>query len=224
MVVFPRGYTEMVLATGFSDGGKTLKGLAFLDGDDDRNSVMCFDTLQSYPGWHHDDADLALIVPAGRISVESACRRALRRGYYMLRNENHVGTEPLAGYGLVIYDNWRALLENEQQQGAPAIASIFPHIFINYESKLRTKQFWELCAQIIPDIDRSALLKAAAKYQQLIELCKKNMPKLLEKPAAYVCTVRGNRQNFIRMLQRSRELEQDALEHLARAIDKQLDN
>lgn len=221
VIVFPRVYTDMILATGFSDGGKTLKGLAFLDGDDDKNAAVSFDRLQSYPGWYRDNVDLALVVPAAnRSSVESACRRALQRGYDMLRNESHVGDDPLAGYGLVIYDNWCALLEKEHQQDAPAIASAFPHIFIHYESKLRTKQFWELCAHIIPNIDSEALSKAAAKYQQLIKLCEKLMPKLMEEPAADISAVRGKRQNFIRMLQRSRELEQDALTYLACVIGK----
>lgn len=46
------------------------------------------------------------------------------------------------------------------------------------------------------------------------------MPKLMEEPAADISAVRGKRQNFIRMLQRSRELEQDALTYLACVIGK----
>ena len=51
VVVLPEEYADMILATGFSHRGKVLKGISFLDGDDDKNSVMSFGQLQSFSQW-----------------------------------------------------------------------------------------------------------------------------------------------------------------------------
>ena len=42
VIVEPIEYSDMILATGFSDDGKVLKGLPFLDGDDEKNAVISF--------------------------------------------------------------------------------------------------------------------------------------------------------------------------------------
>lgn len=42
IIVIPKEYTDIILATGFSDQGRVLKGIPFLDGDDEKNAVMSF--------------------------------------------------------------------------------------------------------------------------------------------------------------------------------------
>jgi len=37
-IIIPKEYTDIIFATGFSDSGKVLKGLGFLDGDDQKNA------------------------------------------------------------------------------------------------------------------------------------------------------------------------------------------
>lgn len=59
VVIEPKEYTDTILATGFSHSGKNLNGLAFLDGDDDKNAVMSFKHLQSFSGWYRDDVNFA---------------------------------------------------------------------------------------------------------------------------------------------------------------------
>ena len=63
----------------------------------------------------------------------------------------------MQGYGLVIYRNWLDLLKEEKQRNAEQIECVFPHAFIHYENKLRTKQFFELCVKTIPGIDKELM-------------------------------------------------------------------
>ena len=74
----------------------------------------------------------------------------------------------MQGYGMVIYRNWHDLLRDEHRRYADKIDCIFPHAFIHYESKLRTKQFFELCAHIIPDIDEELVVLAIRQYDEIL--------------------------------------------------------
>lgn len=212
IVVEPKDYADMILATGFSHDGKTLKGLAFLDGDDDKNSIMSFKKLQSFSGWYRENVKLILIKRAeNKVRVVDACKNALREGYSLLCNENRYYQEPLVGYGLVIYDNWCNELQKENDANLKTIDCLYPHVFIHYESKMRTKQFLELCIHIVEDINKPALEKAISKYNEIIDMCEKAMPELLTEKPKDVWEAKSKRQGFIRVLQRSRELEVEAL-------------
>lgn len=108
VIAEPKEYEDIILASGFSHDGRILKGISFLDGDDDKNSVMSFKQLNSFPGWYKKKGKLILIKPStDRVSLEDACREALCEGYRLLSNEMHQFDQPLVGYGLIIYDNWR---------------------------------------------------------------------------------------------------------------------
>lgn len=219
VVVEPKEYTDTILATGFSHEGKTLKGLAFLDGDDDKNSVMSFQTLQNFSGWYREDVNLILIKPSEqRVSVTEACKNALREGYQLLSNEVRLYEEPLVGYGLVIYDNWCDELQKENDANMETIECLYPHMFIHYESKLRTKQFLELCTHLIEGINKPALEKAIAKYNEMIDMCYHAMPDLLTEKPKDIWAAKSKRQGFVRILQRSKELEVEALNSWALAI------
>lgn len=212
VIVEPKEYSDTILATGFSYGGKTLKGLAFLDGDDDKNSIMSFAQLQNFAGWYKDDVKLILIKPSTeKVTVVDACRNALREGYELLCNESHSYKQPLVGYGLVIYDNWCNELQKENDKNLETIECFYPHVFIHYESKMRTKQFLELCVHIVEGIDKPSLEKAISKYGEILDLCEKAMPRLLTEKPKDVWDAKSKRQGFIRVLQRSRELEIEAL-------------
>ena len=83
----PKEYTDTILATGFSNKGKTLKGLVFLDGDDDKNSIMSFDKLSDFSEWYRGNRDLILVKPAiDRMTTKEACKIALLQGYELLSN------------------------------------------------------------------------------------------------------------------------------------------
>lgn len=221
IVVEPKEYTDMILATGFSHDGKTLKGLAFLDGDDDKNSIMSFKNLQSFSGWYRDNVKLILIKRAeNKVQVVDACKNALREGYTLLCNENRYYKEPLVGYGLVIYDNWCNELQKENDANLETIDCLYPHIFIHYESKMRIKQFLELCIHIVGGVNKPALEKAILKYSEIIDMCEKAMPDLLTEKPKDIWNAKSKRQGFVRILQRSRELEIEALNSWALAIGK----
>ncbi len=220
IVVEPKEYTDMILATGFSHDGKTLKGLAFLDGDDDKNSIMSFKNLQSFSGWYRENVKLILIKRAeSKVQVADACKNALREGYSLLCNEIRYYEEPLIGYGLVIYDNWCDELQKENDANLETIDCLYPHVFIHYESKMRTKQFLELCIHIVEGINKPALEKAISKYNEIIDMCEKAMPDLLTEKPKDVWAAKSKRQGFVRILQRSRELEVEALNSWASAIE-----
>ena len=217
VIVEPREYENIILATGFSNKGKTLKGRAFLDGDDDKNSLMSFEKLQDFPGWYHGDMDLILIRPSEKkVTTKEACKKALKEGYQLLNNKVHGFEEPLKGYGLVIYDNWCEELQKENDK--EEIECVYPHVFIHYESKMRTKEFLELCSHILDDMDREPIVKAIEKYKEIVKMCEKTMPELFKEKPKNLLDAQNKRQTFIRVLQRSKELEIDALCSLSSVI------
>lgn len=221
VIVEPKEYTDIILATGFSDKGKTLKGLAFLDGDDDKNSVMSFDKLQNFPGWYRGNIDLILVRPSTeKVTTKEACKKALKQGYELLSNTVHCFEEPLVGYGLVIYDNWCKELQKENDRDIVELECLFPHIFIHYEGKMRTKQFLELCTHMIDDVDKAPIVEAISKYEEIIKMCKKCMPQLMEVQPKDLWEAKSKRQHFIRLLQRSKELEIEALHSLSLVISQ----
>lgn len=219
IVIEPKEYEDIILATGFSQDGKILKGLSFLDGDDDKNSVMSFKQLNNFPGWYKKKVKLILIKPsADKMSFEDACKEALCEGYRLLSNEIHQFDQPLVGYGLVIYDNWREELRMENVKNLETIECLFPHIFIHYENKMRVKQFLELCIHTVTGIDRESLEAAISKYGELIGLCEKAMNDWLAESPKDIAVARSMRQGFDDVLRRSRGLETEALCSLATAI------
>ncbi len=212
IIVMPKEYTDTILATGYSDSGRILKGISFLDGDDEKNAVMSFGQLKAFSEWYLKDSDLYLIKPGPKTdSVADKCREALQKGYALLSNKEHLFEDPLAGYGLVIYDNWCEELRKETNQELTEIECMFPHIFIHYEGKLRIKQFLELCIHLLQDIDDHAVLTAIAKYEEMLSIIEKCMHEMLPKTPKNAKDAGVKRQAYIGILQRCRGLEEEAL-------------
>lgn len=219
VIVIPNEYTDIILATGFSDKGKVLKGIPFLDGDDEKNSVMSFQQLKNYPEWYTRDFSLLLIRPGPEtVPVAGKCGEALRQAVSLLGNRTSISAEPLVGYGLVIYDHWCEELQRESNQGLAEIGCLSPHIFIHYEGKLRIKQFLELCPRLLDNLDSRAMLAAVSKYQEIIELCEKFLGELSEHMPETVEEANEKRRVLIAVLQRSKELEEEALGEISSAI------
>lgn len=223
VVVEPKEYEDIILASGFSGNGRTLKGISFLDGDDDKNSVMSFKQLSDFPGWYKKRARLILIGPsADKMSIEDACKEALCEGHRLLSNEIHQFEQPLEGYGLIIYENWRNELKLENEKNLETIDCLYPHIFIHYENKMRLKQFLELCVHIVIGIDREALETAISKYSELIAIFEKAMNEWLTESPKDLAAARSVRQGFDYILRRSKGLEMQALDSWALAIKRPL--
>lgn len=219
VVIEPKEYEDIILASGFSHNGKILKGISFLDGDDDKNSVMSFKELNNFPGWYKKKMKLILIKPsADKMSVEDACKEALREGYRLLSNENHQFDEPLVGYGLIIYENWRNELRMENERNLETIDCLYPHIFIHFENKMLIRQFLELCIHTVTGIDREPLETVISKYSELINICEKAMKDWLTGEPKDIAAARSVRQGFDYILRRSKELEIEALCSWASAI------
>lgn len=224
VIVLPEEYTDMILATGFSDRGKILKGISFLDGDDDKNSVMSFGHLKNFSRWYACNSDLLLIKPYEQTdSVAGKCREALQKGYSLLSNKVHGFDQPLEGYGLVIYDNWCDELRKENRQELVAIECMFPHIFIHYEGKLRIKEFLEICIHLLEDVDDRAFLTAISKYEEILTICDKCLKEIFPQTPVTVEEATSQRQAYIGILQRCKGLEEEALEALAPVITKWAD-
>lgn len=212
IIVIPREYTDTILATGYSDSGRSLKGIPFLDGDDEKNSMMSFGQLKSFSEWYLKDSELLLIKSGSKTdSVVDKCREILRKGYTHLSNKVHLFEQPLVGYGLVIYDNWCEELRKETNQELTDIECMFPHIFIHYEGKLRIKQFLEICMHLIPGIDNCAVLTAIKKYEEILSICEKCMHEMLPKTPENAEEAAVKRQSYIGILQRCKGLEEEAL-------------
>ena len=219
VVIEPEEYEDIVLATGFSNNGKVLKGIPFLNGDDNKNAVMSFKELQNFSDWYKKDFSLILICPAeGKVRVSDACKEALQEGYQLLCNNIHQFAYPLIGYGLVIYDNWYNELKNEEKHNLKKVECIYPHIFIHYENKMRLTQFLEICLCSVDGIDKDSLQKAVLKYEEIIDLCEKAMHDWLDEDAKEADNANCIRQGFKWLLQRSKELETIALRNWKSAI------
>lgn len=173
---------------------------------------MSFGQLKNFSEWYVKNSDLLLIKPGPKtVSVADKCRETLQKGQTLLNNKTHLSSQPLEGYGLVIYDNWCDELRKETKQCLTNIECMFPHIFIHYEGKLRIKQFLELCMHLIPDADRSAFTAAISKYEEILSICEKCMHEMLPKTPENVEEAAAKRQAYIGMLQRCRELEEETL-------------
>ena len=219
IIILPKEYTDIILATGFSNQGKVLKGLPFLDGDDEKNSVMSFHQLKYFSEWYDRDSDMVLVKPYLKApSIAAECRKALQKGFSLLSNRINQFSEPLSGYGLVIYDNWCNELQKENNLNLAAVQCLFPHIFIHYESKLRIRQFLELCMHLIEGTDNRPFILAISKYDEIIEMCEKCMHGLLSQTPENTEEAKAKRQALIGILQRSKELETEALEAIAPGI------
>ena len=212
IVVIPHEYEETILATGYSDQGRILRGISFLDGDDEKNSIMSFENLKKYSEWYVKDCDLVLIKPGMKTdSVADKCRETLRKGYALLSNKRHLFDQPLAGYGVVIYDNWCEELRKETNQDLADINCMFPHVFIHYEGKLRIREFLELCTHLMHETDKSAFKTAISKYDEILSISEKCMHEMLPKTPLNAAEARIKRQAYIGILQRCKDLEEEAL-------------
>ncbi len=212
IVVIPHEYEETILATGYSDQGRILRGISFLDGDDEKNSIMSFGNLKRYSEWYAKDCVMVLIKPGMKMnSVVDKCRETLRKGYVLLSNKRHLFDQPLAGYGVVIYDNWCEELRKETNQDLVDIKCMFPHFFIHYEGKLRIREFLELCTHLMQEIDKSAFKTAISKYDEILSISEKCMHEMLPKTPLNAAEAGIKRQAYIGILQRCKELEEEAL-------------
>lgn len=218
VIMIPKEYTDTVFAVGFSSNGQILKGLGFLEGDDQKNAGMNFDLLHQYAGWYKADCDLMLIKPTTEtMPLAKACVNALLRGISMLSNNEHCWEDPMQGYGMVIYRNWCELFRDENQRDAAQMECVFPHAFIHYENKLRTKQFFELCINIIPGIDQELMTLAVNQYNDIISYATEIATIAHQRDSFPKDSLKEKRNHIIELLRRSSEQEALALCYLQKA-------
>lgn len=218
VVIIPKEYTDTIFAVGFSDHGQILKGLGFLEGDDQKNARINFDQLNQYAGWYKVDCDVMIIKSSDKkMPLAKACVNALFRGITLLSNNEHCGEDKMQGYGVVIYRNWCELLREENQRDADQIECVFPHAFIHYENKLRTKQFFELCINIIPGIDKELMTLAINQYNDIISAATKIATIAHQRDSFPKDSLKEKRNHIIEMLRRSSEQEELALCYIQKA-------
>ena len=218
VIMIPKDYTDTIFAVGFSDHGHTLKGLGFLDGDDQKNARINFERLNSFAGWYRADCDMMIVKPSNeKMSLAKACANALLRGSTLLLNNNHCGEDKMQGHGIVIYRNWCELLREENQRDAEQMECVFPHAFIHYENKLRTKQFFELCINIVPGIDKELMTLAIQQYNDIISAATEIATISHQRDSFPKDSLKEKRNQIIEMLRRSSEQEELALSYLQKA-------
>ncbi len=218
-IIIPKEYTDTILAVGFSDHGKILKGLGFLEGDDLKNTRINFDQLNQYAGWYKTDCDMMIVKPANeKMALSEACTNALFKGIALLLNDSYNREDKMQGHGMIIYRNWCDLLREENQSNADQIKCVFPHAFIHYENKLRTKQFFELCINIIPDIDKELMTLAISQYNDIISLATEIATIAHQRDSFPKDSLKEKRNYIIEMLRRSSEQEELALSYIQRAL------
>ena len=218
VIIIPKEYIDTILAVGFSDHGQTLKGLGFLEGDDQKNAKINFDQLNQYTGWYKVDCDMMILKPSNeKMPLEKACVNALLRGMTLLSNNEHCGEDKMQGFGVVIYRNWCNLLREENQRNADQIECVFPHAFIHYENKLRTKQFFELCLNIIPGIDKELMTLAINQYNDIIASATEIATIAHQRDSFPKDSLKEKRSHIIEMLRRSSEQEELALNYIQKA-------
>lgn len=221
-IILPKAYTDTIFAVGFSDQGQILKGLGFLDGDDQKNARINFDQLNQYAGWYKTDCDVMIVKPsAEKMPLSKACANALFRGVSLLQNNRHCGEDKMQGYGIVMYQNWCDLLKEENRRDADQIDCVFPHAFIHYENKLRTRQFFELCIGILPDIDKELMTLAVSQYNEILSFATEIAAIAHERNSFARDALKEKRNSIIEMLRRSSEQEELALSYIQRALPVQ---
>lgn len=218
VIIIPKEYSDNILAMGFSDHGRTLKGLGFLEGDDQKNAKICFDRLTDYSGWYKADCDMLTLKPAKKMPLAEACTNALLQGLALLSTDQW-GKDIMQGHGMGIYRNWCGLLMEENQQNAEHIECVYPHAFIHYENKLRTKQFFEMCVNLIPGIDKELMTRTTEHYNSIVTFAAEIATVSHLQDTFPKSELKGKREYIIDMLQKSREEEQLALSCLERAAD-----
>ena len=220
VIIIPKEYTDTIFAIGFSDHGRILKGMGFLEGDDQKNARMNFDQLGQYPSWYKTDCDMMIIKPSNeKMPLAKACANALLRGITLLLNNDHCGEDKMQGHGMVIYRNWCELLREENQRNAEQIECVFPHAFIHYENKLRTKQFFELCINIIPGIDKELMTLAINQYNDIISSATEIATITHTQGSFSKDSLKEKRSQIIELLRRSSEQEELALSYLQKATE-----
>lgn len=218
IIIIPKEYTDTIFAVGFSDHGQILKGLGFLDGDDQKNAKINFDPLNQYAGWYKTDCDMMIVKPSNKkMPLAEACVNALLRGLTLLLNNRHCGKEKMQGHGMVIYRNWCDLLREENQRNADQMECVFPHAFIHYENKLRTKQFFELCINIIPDINKELMTLAISQYNDIISFAMEIATITHQRNSFPKDALKEKRNHIMEMLSRSSEQEALALSYIQKA-------
>ncbi len=218
VIIIPKEYTDTVFAVGFSDNGRTLKGLGFLEGDDQKNARMNFEQLDEYAGWYKTDCDMMTLKPSKeKMPLTKACTNALFRGIKLLLNKDHCGEDKMQGHGMVIYRNWCELLREENQRNADKMECVFPHAFIHFENKLRTKQFFELCIKIIPGIDKELMTLALKQYNEIITSATEIATIAHLRDSLSKDSLKEKRNHIIEMLRRSSEQEELALSYIQKA-------
>ena len=219
VIIIPKEYTDNVFAVGFSAHGRILKGLGFLEGDDQKNARINFDQLSEYMGWYRVDCDLVTLRPSNeKMPLAKACVNAFLRGIKLLLNDSHSGEDKMQGYGMVIYRNWCDLLREENQANADRIECVFPHAFIHYENKLRTRQFFELCKNIIPDINKELMDLAISQYNDIVSFGTEIATIAHLQDSFPRDSLQEKRNHIIDMLRRSSEQEELALSYIQKAV------
>ncbi len=219
VIIVPKEYRDIIFAVGYSDQGRVLKGLAFIDGDDEKNSNINWNSLKQFAGWYKEQCDIIIVKPSNiTISVAQACTNALHSGIRLLLNTEHSGKNKMRGYGLVIYDNWIDLLKKENENNEDQIKCVFPHAFIHYENKLRTKQFFELCINTITDIDKECMSLAVKHYDEIISFAADIATIAHQRNSLPKEALKEKRNHIIERLRRSRELEEYALSYIQKSL------
>lgn len=219
VIIIPKEYTDTIFAVGFSDHGRILKGLGFLEGDDQKNARMNFDQLDQYPSWYKTDCDMMIIKPSNeKMPLAKACTNALLKGITLLSTD-YFGEDKMQGHGMVIYLNWCELLREENQRNAEHIECVFPHAFIHYENKLRTKQFLEMCINIIPGIDKELMTLAVNQYNDIVSAATEIATVSHLRDSFSKDELKEKRNHIIELLRRSSEQEELALSYLQKATE-----
>ncbi|MBE5961596.1 MAG: hypothetical protein E7256_09480 [Lachnospiraceae bacterium] len=211
VIIQPESYSDMILALGFSYEGETLRGLGFLDGDDKKNSAVCFNHLKEYTDWYKEDCTILKIRPSDcRISKKEAAVRALRRGCELITNSRTEQTNPLRGHGTDIYLNWIYLLEKDNGVRNAKIDHMFPYIFILYENKMRLMEFLQMCRVLVPDMNAEILEEAIADYDSICNRSK-HIIRIFMNEEMEDRKVNEKRTEIIRLLYECKEKEEQAV-------------
>ncbi len=103
----------VILATGYLNHGKTVRGWVFMDGGDNTNKSFNPDDCQFIDNWTETVFGLVLIhEPEKQGDRKEICRRALSRGYEMI-NTVDCKTEGY-GYGKSLYGSWLKHIQDDR--------------------------------------------------------------------------------------------------------------
>ncbi len=206
----------VILATGYTNSGKTIRGWVFMDGGDNTNKSFDPDYCQFIDNWTKTAFAMILIFePKEQGDRKEICIRALKRGYAMM---NTMDCKLKGyGYGKVLYKNWISYILDDANFNGEVTKRLYidPEIWDLAERRAWTANFMSQAEEYLGS-ERlgqaaSAFMAIHDKMWEINGLCSEaNVDKLKKKET---------RLKIVKIIRECEALEEQAAECIGTVLE-----